>query len=135
MKVLLAVSASLLFGLLGFAQVVAEKPKSSQSLLEKKLHGEWQGDPCMGDWTFWADGTFALKNYSPGGNNFTGTWKVRWDALPATLVLTFSTSDAPGHFKVGQTWELKLVQLDDKAFTYTEPQNPDQPSSCQRARK
>ena len=110
MNVLMTVCATVLA--LGFTQqVVAEKPENAPVSLEKKLHGEWKGGPCMGDWTFVADSTFALKNYSPGGDSFTGVWQVRWDALPPTLILTFKTSDAPEHFKVGQTWEVKLIQL------------------------
>ncbi len=143
MKTVIAVYAAVLMfgGTLGLSLVLAApvprlaKQENPQGLLEKKLHGEWIGDPCMGDWTFGADGTFALKNYSPGGNKFTGVWKVRWDALPPTLFLTFKTSNAPLHFKVGQTWEVKLVQLDDKTFAYKRPEDTDKPVRCRRATK
>jgi hypothetical protein len=103
--------------------------------LENKLHGEWEGGPCMGDWVFAADGTFVLKNFSPGGDTFTGTWIVRWDALPPTLALTFKTSDAPEHFKIGQTWEVKLVQMDDETFAYKRPQDEEKPVRCKRGKK
>jgi hypothetical protein len=89
----------------------------------------------MGDWTFVGDGTFALKNYSPGGDSFTGVWQVRWDALPPTLILTFKTSDAPEHFKVGQTWEVKLIQLDDKSFAYERPNDPGRPVRSTRKKE
>lgn len=118
-----------------FIALESDKPMNGLMRLEKKLHGEWDGGPCMGDWVFAADGTFVLKNFSPGGDTFTGAWKVRWDALPPTLALTFKTSDAPEHFKVGQTWEVKLVQLDDETFAYKRPQDEDTPVRCKRAKK
>lgn len=131
MKAVILVFAAVLAA--SFVQAfVAEQRPNAPVPLEKKLHGEWQGGPCMGDWTFGADGTFALTNYSPGGNRFTGLWKVRWDALPPTLVLTFQTSDAPHHFQVGQRWEVKIVQLDDETFAYKRLQDTDKPVSCTR---
>ena len=88
----------------------------------------------MGDWVFGADGTFVLKNFSPGGNRFTGVCQVRWDALPPTFVLAFKTSDAPNHFEVGQTWEVKLIQLDDETFAY-ERQDVERPVRCKRVKQ
>jgi len=96
----------------------ADPPKESPVALERKLHGEWKGGPCEGDWAFAPDGTYKVKNYSPGGNKLAGTWEVRWDALPPTLVLTCKTSDDPVHVKVGEKTEVKLIQLDDEALAY-----------------
>lgn len=118
-----------------FIALEADGPMNALMGLEKKLNGEWKGGPCMGDWVFAADGTFVLKNFSPGGDTFTGSWKVHWDALPPTLVLTFKTSDAPEHFKVGHTWEVKLVELDDKTFAYKRPQDQDTPVRCKRVKE
>src|SRR5687767_9235047 len=61
--------------------------------LEAKLLGNREGGACVGDYTFKSDGTFELRHFTPGGNTLTGTWSVRWDALPPTLVLTCKTSD------------------------------------------
>ena len=58
----------------------ADKPQESQGALERKLHGEWKGPACGGDWTYKADGTFNVVHYSPGGNTLSGTWEVRWNA-------------------------------------------------------
>ena len=51
-------------------------------ILERKLHGTWQGPPCGGDWTYRTDGTFEVKHFTPGNNTLTGSWKVRWNTLP-----------------------------------------------------
>jgi len=96
----------------------ADTPGEARVALERKLVGGWKGGPCQGEWTYRADGTFQARSYSPGGNRLTGTWEVRWDALPPTLVRTCKTSDDPG--LVGRTWEAKLVQLDDKILACDE---------------
>jgi len=113
----------------------AEKPEGVPVAVERKLHGGWKGGACQGVWAFVADGTFVLTHYSPGNNKLTGIWSVRWDALPPTLVLTIKTSDAPDRIKVGQTWEVKLTQLDDEALAYEWPQSPGQSVRYTRAKK
>ena len=92
--------------------------------LEKKLHGAWEADglDCVGDLTLRADGTFERQHYSPGNNKLTGTWEVRWNALPPTLVLTCKTSNDPDF--VGKTSEVKLTQLDDETLAYEFPGGP-----------
>ena len=114
MKILIAVVSAVL--LLGFAhEVVAEKPENGPSALEKKLHGAWKGESsCLGDLTLRADGTYEKTRCGPGNNTFAGTWKVRWDALPPTLVMTCKTSDDPK--AVGTKTEEELTKLDDKAL-------------------
>jgi len=96
----------------------ADQPKEALVALERKLHGEWKGGPCQGDWTFAPDGTYELQHYSPGNNKLAGTWEVRWDALPPTLIFTCTTSDAPDRIKVGEKTEVKLTQLDDDSLAY-----------------
>src|SRR5262245_50879758 len=86
--------------------------------LERMLHGEWVGPACGGEWTFGAEVTFAVRHYSPGNNEFAGTWKVRRDSLPPTLVLTCKESDAPDRIKVGEASEVKLIELSDDALAY-----------------
>ena len=98
----------------------ADKPKEEVAL-QQKLHGVWKGPACGGDWTYKADGTFEVVHYSPGNNTLSGTWEVRWNALPLTLVRTCKASDDPD--LVGKTWEVKLIELDDEALAY---QYPDQ---------
>jgi len=70
-----------------------DKPKESPVALERKMDGGWKGGACMGDYTFNRDGTFEVQHFTPGNNTLTGTWSLRWDALPPTLVLTCKTSD------------------------------------------
>ena len=102
----------------------ADKPKEPPVALEKKLHGAWEADGlnCVGDLTLRADGTFERQHYSPGNNKLTGTWEVRWNALPPTLVLSCKTSDDPD--LVGKTSEVKLTQLDDETLAYQFPGGP-----------
>jgi hypothetical protein len=97
----------------------ADQPKDAAAALQHKLHGAWKGPACGGDWTYKADGTFDVVHYSPGGNTLSGTWEVRWNALPLTLVRTCKDSDDPD--LVGKTWEVKLVELDDEALAYQDP--------------
>jgi uncharacterized protein (TIGR03067 family) len=99
----------------------ADNPREAPIAPERMLHGAWKGPACGGDWTFGADGTFEVQHYSPGNNQLTGSWEVRWNALPPTLVRTCKTSDDPDH--VGKTWEVKLIQLDSEVLAY---QFPDQ---------
>jgi hypothetical protein len=84
--------------------------------IERKLHGTWKGPACGGTFTFKPDGTYTLEHYSPGNHTLAGTWTMRWDALPPTLVLACKSSEQADY--VGKTWELKVVKLDDKAFHY-----------------
>jgi uncharacterized protein (TIGR03067 family) len=93
----------------------ADKPKEAPPALERKLYGEWKGGDCQGELTLKAEGTFRRRHYSPGNNTLTGTWAVRWDALPPTLVLTCTASDCQEF--VGKE-EVKLLQLDDAALVY-----------------
>jgi hypothetical protein len=96
--------------------------------LEKKLLGAWYGPACGGDYTFKADGTFELKHFTPGNNTLTGTWSIRWDALPPTLLLSCKTSDfqkrdmtRPEYEYLGKTREAKLLELNGDAFVYRFP--------------
>jgi hypothetical protein len=109
-------------GILAAAPARADdKPGESLTALERKLHAEWVGrGPCDGRLTLRADGTYERRLYGPSGINSAGTWKVRWDALPPTLVLVCKTSDGPGE-DVGRTYEPKLLQLDDAALVYKYP--------------
>ncbi len=94
----------------------ADKPKEAPTALERKLHGTWRGGPCLGELTLRADGTFERRHFSPGNNKLTGTWEVRWNALPPTLILACKSSDDPD--RVGKTSEVKLIQLDGHALAY-----------------
>jgi hypothetical protein len=97
----------------------ADNPKDAAAALERKLHGAWKGGPCLGEFTLKADATFERRHFSPGNYNLTGTWEVRWDALPPTLVLSCRTSDDPD--SLGKTSEVKLIQLDDEVLAYQYP--------------
>ena len=130
MKIVIAVAAAVL--LPGSArEVAAEKPGGAPAALEGKLHGAWTGEgPCDGRLPLRADGTYERKLHGPGGNNCAGTWVVRWDALPPTLVLTCKTSDDPMYIRKE---EVKLIQLDDQAPRVQVPVRPDDASALARA--
>ena len=92
------------------------------------LHGEWKGGACVGDYTFNSDGTFELRHFTPGNNTLAGTWSLRWDALPPTLVLTSIASDftkkdpsRKEYEYLGKTLEVKLIQLNDEVLVYQYP--------------
>src|SRR5262245_3779452 len=120
MKTVIVPAAAVL--LVGLAWVVLAAPVppprvrgKELAALERKLLGAWKGQSgCAGDFLFRADGTYELKGRGPGGNDSSGTWKVRGGALPATLVLTCKTSDIRG--EVGKTTEVKLIRLDGEAL-------------------
>ena len=83
MKIVIVPAAAVL--LVGLAQMVlAEPPGKERAALEQKMLGSWKGQTtCDGRLLFRADGTYQLTEYGPASNDSKGTWKVRWDALPA----------------------------------------------------
>jgi hypothetical protein len=98
------------------------------SALERKLLGPWRGPACAGDFTFNADGTFTCIHFTPGDNTLTGTWSIRWHALPPTLVLTAKTSDfktkdptREEYDYLNKPLELKLVELTADTMAYRYP--------------
>ncbi|MFI5380183.1 MAG: hypothetical protein ACHRHE_12870 [Tepidisphaerales bacterium] len=109
-------------------QPAAPAKGDALAALEQKLLGTWRGLPCEGNYTFNADGTYELENYTPGGITLTGTWSLRWDALPPTLLLTCKTSDIkkkfpdwPEYNYLGKTREVKLLELNDDTLAYRVP--------------
>jgi len=106
---------------------VAEKGNGITAL-ERKLLGPWRGPACGGDRTYHADGTFSVAYFTPGQNNLTGTWSMRWDALPPTLLLTYKTSDIrtqdPDRIEfehLGKTREAKIHELNGEILVYQFP--------------
>lgn len=89
--------------------------KDQAAALETKLHGEWRGGDCQGTFTFKPDGTYELTRWSPGNYRLSGTWAVRWDALPPTLVLSCKASSEKGY--VGTTWQVKVAELSGEALS------------------
>ena len=75
------------------SQPSGSEKREGPDTLQKKLLGTWYGPDCGGDYTFHPDGTFDLHHFTPGQNTLTGTWSIRWDALPPTLVVTCQSSD------------------------------------------
>ena len=134
MKMVIVPAAAVL--LVGMAQVVlAELPEKELAVLEEKMLGDWKGEVgCDGNFLFRADGTYELTEYGPAPYASAGTWKVRWDALPPTLVLTCKTSESSG--EVGKFTELKLIKLNDKslAIEYSQ-QNGSPPGQYTRVKK
>ena len=114
MKMFIVMSAAVL--LVGLPHVaLAEPPGKELAALERKMLGTWKGQTtCDGRLVFRADGTYELAEYGPASDDSKGTWKVRWDSLPATLVLTCKTSEIPD--EIGKTNEVKLIILDDKSL-------------------
>ena len=114
MKRRIAAAASML--LVTLAQVVSAGPpgkeRGKELALEQKMVGAWEGQTgCAGNFLFRADGTYELKGYGPAPCDFAGTWKVRWDALPPTLVLTCKTLEIPEELT-----KLRLIRLDDETL-------------------
>ena len=134
MKMVIVPAAAVL--LVGLAQaVLAERPEKELAVLEKKMLGAWKGQTgCDGNFLFRADGTYELTEYGPAPHDSAGTWKVRWDALPPTLVLTCKAAEIPD--EVGKTTEVKLIKLDAKslAIEYTS-QNGNPPGHYTRVKK
>jgi hypothetical protein len=117
--ILSAITLALLAAVAAAAPVAIDRPAKGPAV-EQKLHGAWKGQgPCDGSLGIGPDGTFERRHYGPAGITVTGTWKVRWDALPPTLVLTCKSSDDPD--QVGKVWEVKLVELDDDTLAYQWP--------------
>jgi hypothetical protein len=109
--------------------------------LEQKLLGSWQGADREGNYTFNPDGTFQLQRFTPGNNTLTGTWSLRWDALPPTLVVTCKTSDFKKNDPTGPEWEylgkpleLKLLELNSDVLVYRFP-NEKLEMRCERPGK
>ena len=96
-----------------------DKPGNGQTSIESKLHGVWVGGPCMGEFTFRADGTFERLHYSPGDHKLKGTWQLEWKALPPTLVVDCKESTNPEF--VGWVLTVDLVRLNDQEFAYQTP--------------
>jgi hypothetical protein len=88
---------------------LAAFPLEAELGIESKLIGTWVGGPCVGSLQIMRDGRFERRGYSPGNNRLAGTWKVKWDALPPTLVLDCTESDAD-HW-IGTKYETKLLEL------------------------
>jgi hypothetical protein len=127
--VLFQIAAVRVTGTLAAAQSVSASQPTAASkggelaALEQKLLGTWHGPACIGTITFKRDGSFERHHFTPGDNTVAGTWSLRWDALPPTLVLKCKTSD----FKkkdpsradyAGTIEEPKLVELSDDALVY-----------------
>jgi hypothetical protein len=83
--------------------------------LEQKILGAWTGQTgCAGGFLLRSDGTYELTGYGPAPYDSAGTWKVRCDTRPATLVLTCRASEIPQ--EIGQTSELRLIEVDTDRF-------------------
>lgn len=96
-----------------------ESSRDGLPALEKQLHGEWDGvGPCDGTLILKADRTFEWNLCGPAGNNSTGTWALRWDALPPTLTLNYKESDAEG--VAGQSRAWKVLRLDSTHLSIRE---------------
>lgn len=100
--------------------------------LERKLRGTWRGGACGGDLIFKPNGAFERQHYGPAGHALSGTWMVRWDALPPTLVLTCTDADWAG--EIGTRREVKIVRLDDAALAYLHS-GSDEPTEYKRVKK
>jgi hypothetical protein len=109
--------------LVGLAQVGwAQPPAQVGPPLPKLLIGQWYGQGgCDGDLLLRADRTFELKDYGPATSDRAGVWTLRGQGLPATLELTFKSSDV--REDVGTTMRVQITKLDDKNLTieYAQP--------------
>jgi hypothetical protein len=96
--------------------------------LKQKLLGTWYGPDCGGDYNFKPDGTFDLNNFTPSQNTLSGTWSIRWDALPPTLVVTCKSSDftkkdptRPEYAYLRKPQEFKILELNGDALSLLIP--------------
>jgi hypothetical protein len=116
MKMAIMPAAAVL--LIGLAQAVWAEPPGKErakelAALEQKIIGAWKGQTgCAGNFLFRTDGTYELTGYGPAPYDSAGVWKVRWDALPPTLVLTCKASEVEE--EVGKSIDVKLMKLDEK---------------------
>jgi hypothetical protein len=134
MKMSIVLAAALLF--LGLAQLsdgpAGDAQRGDLAAMRQKLVGTWEGQGgCDGRLAIRADGTYELSDYGPAGCSSKGTWRVRWDSLPATLILTCKASDIQE--EIGKTTEVKLINLDDTSLTI-EYANPNGSPSGKYAR-
>jgi hypothetical protein len=119
MKPLIFPAAAVL--LIGLVQVLlaeppAKGPGKELVALERIMLGAWRGqEGCSGRYLFNEDGTYELTGFGPVANETAGTWKVRWEALPPTLVLTCKASESDED--IGKETKVKLLQLDDASLT------------------
>jgi hypothetical protein len=116
LAVVVLAPAILVFSTVQASASTGDRPKI-QTEWEEKLLGNWVGGPCMGSLHFSADGTFQRRHYSPGDNEFTGTWTLKPGVQPK-LTLTVKASDDPQSFAPGKIWELGIVRLDADALSY-----------------
>lgn len=106
-----------------FSLAAADTEGNPLAALEKKLTGSWEGTgPCDGRLILNTNGTYEWKLHGPGGNNSSGTWKLRWDALPPTLTLDCIQSDAADN--VGRLGQCKVVRLDDARLSIKYENSP-----------
>jgi hypothetical protein len=97
--------------------------------LERMLWGTWHGGDCGGDLTLKRNGQFERRHFGPANQSLSGTWAVRWDALPPTLILTCTDADWAG--EIGTRQEVKVIQLDGTVLSYLRA-GSDQPARYQR---
>jgi hypothetical protein len=97
----------------------AGRSEGAPVALERKLWGTWRGGACGGDLILKPNRAFERRHYGPAGQALSGTWAVKWDALPPTLVLTCTDADWPGD--IGTKQEVQLVQLDTDGLAYQHP--------------
>jgi hypothetical protein len=109
-------------------------PDKRIAALETKLHGTWIGRGMFASLlTFKADGTFE-RSATIKGTEGEGTWELRWDALPPTLVMKFSKSVVEG--EASKTQELKVTGLDDGSLRFEAPDSlPHQSIGYRRVKK
>jgi hypothetical protein len=108
-----------------------EGSADSRPAVERKLIGDWRGGPCMGTIHFDADRKFRREHYTPGNNFVSGSWELRWDALPPALVFQGTDSDAPERLIKDLT--VLLTLLNDEALEYRIGDGP--PSRYERVKE
>jgi hypothetical protein len=99
------------------APLPADRLKEVPPAVERKFIGEWEGKGgCVGVLTLKADGTYERRHYGPGNATLEGTWAVRWNALPPTMILTCTSASADVF--VGNKLEVKVIHLDEKVLNF-----------------
>ena len=116
--------------------VPAQAPPKADGLnaLEKKLLGAWIGQGgCDGNMVFQADGTYHVTDWKVGAIYGTGAWKIEWNALPPTLILSPTQLELAFDKEDGQEprkpTKVFLRTLNDKALDFKYPDPKSEPQS------
>jgi hypothetical protein len=97
--------------------------KGALAALEQKLVGTWIGTGgCDGQMIFQADGTYHVTDWTVGLIYGTGKWKIQWNELPPTLILSHPRLPIElGFADPKKPTKVSLLTLNYKALNFGYP--------------